>query len=53
MKWLKCGNHAFWVVLGIVLTRSLFQLFMPLFMPENSNTYKFVTDDTSLSKKNS
>jgi hypothetical protein len=53
MKWLERGNHALWVVLGIVLTRGLFQLLMPLFMPENSDPYQLVTDDASLSEKNS
>jgi hypothetical protein len=48
MKWLERGNHALWVVLGIVLTRGFFKLLMPLLVPENGDTYQLVANDKSL-----
>lgn len=51
MKRLERGNHALWVVLGIVLTRGFFKLLMPLFVPENGDTYQLVANDKSLAIK--
>jgi len=42
------SNHSLGVSLGKVQPRSLFQTFMPQFVPENRHTNELVTDDQSL-----